>query len=90
MELPSSLVAGFKATGFNWVTNWQGLHRKPHKGEVDDRIMAYSFTVSFVILTIMNQIPGLRLRVSETDEMSGLDASQIGEYAFEALTEKES
>ena len=52
--------------------------------------MAYSFTVSFVILTIMNQIPGLRLRVSETDEMSGLDASQIGEYAFEALTEKES
>jgi len=52
--------------------------------------MAYSFTVSFVILMIMNQIPGLRLRVSEKDEMSGLDASQIGEYAFEALSEKES
>ena len=37
----------------------------------------------------MNHIPGLRLRVFKRDEMSGLDASQIGEYAFEALTEKD-
>jgi hypothetical protein len=37
----------------------------------------------------MDKIPGLRLRVDERSEMEGLDYSQIGEYAFEALTEKE-
>jgi ammonium transporter, Amt family len=51
--------------------------------------MAYSFTVSYIILFIMDKIPGLRLRVDERSEMEGLDYSQIGEYAFEALTEKE-
>jgi Amt family ammonium transporter len=51
--------------------------------------MAYSFTVSYLILFIMDKIPGLRLRVDEKSEMEGLDYSQIGEYAFEALTEKE-
>lgn len=51
--------------------------------------MAYSFTVSYLILFIMNKIPGLRLRVDEKSEMEGLDYSEIGEYAFEALTEKE-
>ena len=51
--------------------------------------MAYSFTVSYIILFIMNLIPGLKLRVDEQSELEGLDRSQIGEYAFEALTEKE-
>jgi ammonium transporter, Amt family len=51
--------------------------------------MAYSFTVSHIILLIMNLIPGLKLCVDEQSELEGLDRSQIGEYAFEALTEKE-
>ena len=53
------------------------------------RIMAYSFTVSYIILYIMDLIPFLRLRVDERAELEGLDASQMGEFAFEALTEKE-
>ena len=37
----------------------------------------------------MNMVPFLKLRVSEEEEMQGLDRTQMGEYAFEALTEKE-
>lgn len=51
--------------------------------------MAYSFTVSYIILFVLNMIPGLNLRVDEKTELEGLDATQMGEYAFEALTEKE-
>jgi hypothetical protein len=51
--------------------------------------MAYSFVVSYIILYVMNLIPFLRLRIDEKSELEGLDASQMGEFAFEALTEKE-
>jgi len=51
--------------------------------------MAYSFTVSYIILYLMNLVPFLRLRVDERSELGGMDASQMGEFAFEALTEKE-
>jgi ammonium transporter, Amt family len=52
-------------------------------------IMAYSFTVSYLILFLMNLVPFLRLRVEEYEELTGLDETQMGEYSFEALTEKE-
>lgn len=52
-------------------------------------IMAYSFVVSYAILYIMELIPFCSLRVDEKSELDGLDLSQMGEFAFEALTEKE-
>jgi ammonia channel protein AmtB len=52
-------------------------------------IMAYSFAVSYAILYIMELIPLCSLRVDEKSELDGLDVSQMGEFAFEALTEKE-
>jgi hypothetical protein len=51
--------------------------------------MAYSFTVSYIVLYIMDLIPFLKLRVPVNWEIEGIDADQMGEYAFEALTEKE-
>jgi hypothetical protein len=45
--------------------------------------------VSYLILFLMDFVPFLKLRVSEADELEGLDRTQIGEYAFEALSEKE-
>lgn len=48
--------------------------------------MAYSFVVSYIILYVMDKIPGLNIRVEPTAELDGLDASQMGEYAFETLT----
>lgn len=49
-------------------------------------IAGYAFTVSGLILYVMNWIPGLRLRVDETAEMEGLDETlladeQIGDWS---------
>jgi ammonium transporter, Amt family len=42
---------------------------------------AYSFGGSCIILSIMGLIPGLALRVSEEDEVMGIDDTEIGEFA---------
>jgi hypothetical protein len=44
---------------------------------------AYSFTVTSLILCIMNIIPGLRLRVSLDAERGGIDEAELGEFAFD-------
>jgi ammonium transporter, Amt family len=44
---------------------------------------AYSFTVSAIILYIMNFIPWLRLRVSHEAEDEGIDEAELGEFAFD-------
>jgi len=42
--------------------------------------MSYSFIVTFVILKVLDLVMGLR--VSEEEELAGLDASQHGERAY--------
>ena len=44
--------------------------------------MAYSFVVTLIILKVLDLIPGLGLRVTGTEEDTGLDLSQHGERAF--------
>jgi len=46
-------------------------------------ILGYSFTVTAVLLLAMNRIPGLKLRVPEEAEHSGLDDFEIGEAIME-------
>ena len=43
--------------------------------------LAYSFVVSFVILYVLDKIPGLGLRVEQEEEDQGLDLSAHGEQA---------
>ncbi|KAL2885962.1 ammonium transporter [Ceratocystis lukuohia] len=43
----------------------------------------YSFTLTCVILFVMNLIPGLSLRASEEAEILGIDDSEIGEFAYD-------
>ena len=43
--------------------------------------LAYSFIASFIILYVLDKIPGLGLRVSENDEDQGLDLPAHGEQA---------
>lgn len=43
---------------------------------------AYSFGVTYVILFIMNRIPGLSLRAAPETEAKGLDAEELGEHAY--------
>ena len=44
--------------------------------------IAYSFVVTFIILKILDVIPGLGLRTDEADEDAGLDVSLHGERAY--------
>lgn len=46
-------------------------------------ILAYAFTVTAVLLFVMDRIPGLKLRISEEAEHSGLDDFEIGEAIME-------
>lgn len=43
----------------------------------------WSFTLSCIILFLMNLIPGLSLRVSAEDEDVGIDDCQLGEFAYD-------
>ncbi|KAI9025237.1 ammonium transporter AmtB-like domain-containing protein [Phycomyces nitens] len=43
---------------------------------------AWSFFITYIILTIMDRIPGLSLRVDLEGEIRGLDAAEIGENAY--------
>ena len=45
--------------------------------------IAYSFTMSAILATIVNYIPGLHLRASEEAELLGMDDDQIGEFAYD-------
>ena len=44
--------------------------------------MGYSFIATFIILKILDIIPGLGLRADEADESAGLDISLHGERAY--------
>ena len=43
--------------------------------------LAYSFIASFIILYVLDKIPGLGLRVAENDEDQGFDLAAHGEQA---------
>ncbi|ORY92160.1 ammonium transporter AmtB-like domain-containing protein [Syncephalastrum racemosum] len=43
---------------------------------------AWSFFITYLILFVMDKIPGLSLRVSPEVELQGLDAAEIGETAY--------
>lgn len=43
---------------------------------------AWSFCITYLILFIMDKIPGLSLRVSPEVELQGLDAAELGETAY--------
>jgi Amt family ammonium transporter len=43
---------------------------------------AWSFAITYIILFVMNKIPGLSLRVDRDAELQGLDVAEIGEMAY--------
>lgn len=50
--------------------------------------LAYSFIVSCAILAALDRIPGCRLRATDEAEVAGMDAAEMGEFAYDyvALT----
>lgn len=47
--------------------------------------LIWSFSVTAIILLIMNRIPSLSLRTTIDGEMKGIDADQFGEYAYDYI-----
>ncbi|XP_055356849.1 uncharacterized protein LOC129601932 [Paramacrobiotus metropolitanus] len=45
-------------------------------------IAVWSFTVSIILLVIINKIPGLHLRQSDVDEVMGGDFAEMGEVGY--------
>lgn len=45
--------------------------------------MAWSFVITVILLTAMNYIPFLKIRLSEEEEELGVDATEIGEFTYE-------
>lgn len=43
----------------------------------------YAFTMSTLLASIINIIPGLHLRASEDAELLGMDDDQLGEFAYD-------
>lgn len=43
----------------------------------------YSFVISAAIASLINIVPGLKLRASEEAELLGLDDQQLGEFAYD-------
>ncbi|KAG0172024.1 hypothetical protein DFQ28_001779 [Apophysomyces sp. BC1034] len=63
-----------------WLNrNWMQL---PHQLADATAGAAWSFFVTYLILFIMDRIPGLSLRVDPEVELQGLDAAEIGEMAY--------
>jgi Amt family ammonium transporter len=46
---------------------------------------AWSFVVTFAICWLMNKIPGLHIRLQRDHEELGIDATEMGEYAFDYI-----
>jgi Amt family ammonium transporter len=46
-------------------------------------VTGYSFTMSAILASIINWIPGLHLRASEEAELLGMDDDQLGEFAYD-------
>ncbi|KAI8897040.1 ammonium transporter AmtB-like domain-containing protein [Globomyces pollinis-pini] len=49
-------------------------------------ILVYSFAVTYVLLLVLNIIPGLNFRVSAETEEAGADFGEMGEIAYEIVS----
>ncbi|KAF8929948.1 ammonium transporter AmtB-like domain-containing protein [Dissophora ornata] len=50
--------------------------------------MTWSFVVTYLILVIMNKIPGLNLRADSEHEHAGLDLAELGETCYGHIDDK--
>ncbi|KAG0014669.1 hypothetical protein BGZ80_010313 [Entomortierella chlamydospora] len=50
--------------------------------------LSWSFVVTYIILVIMNKIPGLTLRADPSQEHTGLDIAELGEACYGHLDHK--
>lgn len=63
---------------------WLNKHWKQLGFQLADSVSigAWSFTVTVIILLLMDRVPFLKLRLHENEELLGVDLAEIGEYAY--------
>jgi len=49
---------------------------------------SYSFVVTYIILSIMDRIPGLSLRADAETEARGMDLAELGELAYQYVSQR--
>ncbi|KAF8884088.1 ammonium transporter [Gymnopilus junonius] len=85
----TALFAQASVAGFDGFTEIPGGWLDHHWIQLPKHLadsaagLGYSFVMTTIILWIMHFIPGLRLRVSEEEEIIGIDESDMGEYAYD-------
>ncbi|KAJ3135185.1 hypothetical protein HK101_004267 [Irineochytrium annulatum] len=80
-------VAGLDETGTmagGWVDG--NFKQVGYQLAGSSAIAAYSFVGSFLILSVINLIPGLHLRPTEDEEILGGDLGEMGEVAYELVS----
>jgi Amt family ammonium transporter len=77
--LDGSVIQGGVISNGNWKLLWYNI-----AGSV--AILAYSFAVTYVILVIVNFIPGFKFRQTPEDELLGGDLGEMGEVAYELVS----
>ncbi|KAM0747001.1 ammonium transporter MEPa [Meredithblackwellia eburnea MCA 4105] len=91
--LIGSIMTGFLADsrvvdfdGYNSITGgWINKHYEQMGYQLAGSlsIIAYTLVVSYLILFVIDHIPGLRLRVSEESEILGVDETELGEASYD-------
>jgi ammonium transporter, Amt family len=73
-------VSGTTYTGGWWEHNWIQLG---YQLAAAVTCAAWAFTISCILLFIINKIPGCKLRVDEEDEMKGLDFKYLNDVDWD-------
>jgi len=77
---------GFTVIPGGWLDhNWKQLGIQAADSAAG---MSYSYIMTTIILWVMHYIPGLRLRVSDEEQLQGIDISQMGEVSYDYVFEK--
>jgi len=93
-NLLTGVFAQAKIAGLDGVTVIKGGWLDGHWMQVGYQLadssagMAWSFCVTYLILIIMNKIPGLNLRAEAEHEHSGLDIAELGETCYGHMDSK--
>lgn len=73
-------VSGTTYTGGWWEHNWIQMG---YQLAAATTCAAWAFTVSCILLFVINKIPGCKLRVDEEDEMRGLDFKYLNDVDWD-------
>jgi len=87
----TGLFADTRVTGFDGYSSGGGWfnHNYEQLGwQIASAVsaMAWTATVTYILLFVVDHIPGLKLRASEEDEILGIDEAQCGEMGYDYVS----